>query len=202
MTSSCLIHKDFLSLYMKKCTKCNQTKASQEFYNSKDTVDNLTCACKECMTTYRRANKVRNADRARNTRAINPEPTRAANRKAYRNKDISKRILQNINHRARTRGIDFNLTVDDISVPELCPYLKVPFIQGTKGNYQYTYSIDRIDNSKGYVPNNVEIVTMKANSMKNNATNEELIAFSLEIIKRNIDKDIVRAMLRSIEVED
>jgi len=35
-------------------------------------------------------------------------------------------------------------------------------------------SIDRVDNSKGYVPGNVRIISWRANRLKNDATVEEM----------------------------
>jgi len=37
-------------------------------------------------------------------------------------------------------------------------------------------SLDRIDNSKGYVPGNIAVISMRANMIKNNATLAELKA--------------------------
>jgi hypothetical protein len=36
--------------------------------------------------------------------------------------------------------------------------------------------LDRIDNSKGYVPSNIAVISMRANMIKNNATLAELKA--------------------------
>lgn len=187
---------------MKKCTKCKKVKEFKDFYKAKSFKDGLTYECKICMTKYRNKNKLKNKEYAKNMRENNPQKIRDINVKSYRNKDPRIKVFQGCRQRAKARGIYFDLKLEDIVIPDTCPYLKVPFIIGTKENYQYTHSIDRIDNSKGYVKDNVEIVTMKANSMKNNATNKELITFAFEILKRNIDKDIVRAMLKDIEVED
>lgn len=88
--------------------------------------------------------------------------------------------------RAENNGLIFNIDETDIILPELCPILKVPFVKGTKGNYNYTYSLDRIDNSKGYIKGNVKVISQLANTMKNCASKEELIAFS-ENIKEYIE---------------
>ena len=187
---------------MKECTKCKKVKENSDFYKANSFNDGLTYSCKKCMTDYRNENKLKNKEYAKNMRETNPKKVRDILNKSYKNKDPRIKVFQGCRQRAKARGIYFDLEIEDIVIPKECPYLKVPFIVGSKGDYQYTHSIDRIDNSKGYIKENVEIITMKANSMKNNATNEELITFALEIIKRNTDKDIVQAMLKDIEVED
>lgn len=87
-----------------------------------------------------------------------------------------------INHSrqsAKRRGIEFSITPDDIIIPKKCPILNKPFILLDN---KYTYSLDRIDNSKGYIPGNVKIISRLANTMKNNATDEELEAFAHNIM--------------------
>jgi len=51
--------------------------------------------------------------------------------------------------------MDFDLTINDIIIPEKCPLLDVPFVVGEKNNYQFSYSLDRKDNSKGYIKDNI-----------------------------------------------
>lgn len=82
--------------------------------------------------------------------------------------------------RARQRGIPFNITIHDLVVPKVCPYLKTPFVPKT----MYAMSLDRIDPDKGYVKGNVEIISRKANVMKNDASVEELLEFAYEILER------------------
>ena len=50
------------------------------------------------------------------------------------------------------------------------PILEVPLVIGTKDNYEYSPSIDRIDNSKGYNPENCRIADKitQANNKTNN----------------------------------
>lgn len=108
-------------------------------------------------------------------------------------KSYKKQILHRTKTRAMVKGLEFNIDEDDIVIPEICPILEVPIIVGTKGEYEYSPSIDRIDNSKGYVKDNVQIISKKANSMKNSATPAELVTFC---------KNILRYSLNSIKEED
>jgi hypothetical protein len=91
----------------------------------------------------------------------------------YRAKENSKR-----------KGYEFNLDVEDIIIPTHCPYLGIKLNFGIEGNNSNDYySIDRIDSSKGYVKGNIQIISRLANTMKNNATNEQLITFSQNVLK-------------------
>ena len=94
-------------------------------------------------------------------------------------------ILNSARSRCRIHGITFNITEEDIIIPEVCPYLNKPItrIQG-KGRQDYNPSLDRIDPTKGYIKGNIEIISDKANRMKNNATKEELVTFANELLKR------------------
>lgn len=85
-------------------------------------------------------------------------------------------ILEGIRGRAKSKGQDFNLTIEDIVIPKdgLCPILRIPLIvlapKGKRGN---AMSVDRIDSSLGYVKGNVAIISVKANAIKNNGTIED-----------------------------
>ncbi len=45
-----------------------------------------------------------------------------------------------------------------------------------------TCSVDRIDNSKGYIPENIRLVTLQANLAKHTGNDEELLAFCKDVI--------------------
>ena len=107
----------------------------------------------------------------------------AEEKRASRIRNISHAIWKKAKDRAQKYGLDFNIEESDIIIPEMCPILEVPLEFGTKGNYEFSPSIDRIDNSKGYVKGNIQIISKKANSMKNSASAEELRTFCKNILK-------------------
>lgn len=74
-------------------------------------------------------------------------------------------MIASAKHRARTRGLPFNLSLSDINIPELCPVL---------GTLMESPSLDRFDNTKGYTPDNVRVISKRANSLKSDATLDEM----------------------------
>lgn len=91
-----------------------------------------------------------------------------------------------IKARALENGIEFGFGsicecafyLMKIAPPE-CPVFHVPFQRGTPGQFSpYAPSVDRKDNSKGYVRGNLQIISVKANTMKAHATQDELELFA------------------------
>lgn len=100
-------------------------------------------------------------------------------------------MIAKAKRRAKLNNIDFDIKDTDIIIPKKCPILNVNFKIGTKGDYKYSPSLDRIDNLKGYTKDNIQIISSLANTMKNCASKSELITFSKYMIKYYSD-DIVR----------
>ena len=95
------------------------------------------------------------------------------------------RLLHSAKQRAKREGMVFRLGYSDIKIPSHCPYLGMPItnIMG-QGNYFSNASIDRIDSNLGYTPDNIQIISILANQMKSNATEEQLIVFAQNVLRR------------------
>lgn len=88
-------------------------------------------------------------------------------------------IIRNTKFTAKRRGIHFDLKYTDFEIPEKCPILGVPltYLGESGGNDPFHASMDRIDNSKGYVKENVIVISKLANSMKNSADFDLILKF-------------------------
>lgn len=83
-------------------------------------------------------------------------------------------ILNRTRSRAKDRGIEFDLECDDIVIPETCPILKIPLIFSEEGRNDNTPSIDRVNNTLGYIKGNIRIISWRANWLKRNLIVEEV----------------------------
>lgn len=167
----------------KICTKCKKEKSINEFYKDSNSKDGLTSRCKACHKKYRDINREKQRLYMQNLRSTKNEIIKERKRNAWRTSDVRKILLMQARSRSNRKNIDFNIELEDIIIPELCPLLNIPFIRGVKNDYEYTYSLDRIDPSKGYIKGNVWVITKLANSMKNSASKEQLITFAENVIK-------------------
>lgn len=171
-----------VSIINKVCCICGIKKRSCEFPKNPRSITGLGSRCKNCSNTQRRdAEYYKTSNELRKLRIDkDPEYRKHINNLKRENTYINFRshMLSNARKRSVMKNYDFNLTIDDIHIPKLCPILQIPIILGRKDNYENTPSIDRIDNNKGYTKDNIQIISKKANSMKNSASQEELIAFA------------------------
>lgn len=84
-----------------------------------------------------------------------------------------KKMLEGAKKRALKKGLEFNLELCDVVIPRYCPILGIP-LYTSKLNADCSPSIDRIDNSKGYTKNNINIISTRANRIKNDSTFDEI----------------------------
>jgi hypothetical protein len=88
-------------------------------------------------------------------------------------------MVNSAKSRAKKRGIPFNISTDDIHLPDVCPALGIPLVYGGgKGPTDNSPSLDRVLPLLGYVAGNVIVISNRANRIKNNATIPELRAIA------------------------
>jgi len=125
----------------------------------------------------RRAWYLKNRDdvlrRQRAARSKNAEVLNRVRREQASDPSVrASRLLATAKRRALLKGIEFTLTLDDVHVPTHCPVLGIKFDlrPNGRGMRDFWPSIDRIDPARGYTPDNVIVVSMRANLINNNAT--------------------------------
>ena len=103
-------------------------------------------------------------------------------RRSYRNnksstverykKNPDKKMYQNIKAKAKLKNIPFNLDEEDIKIPTLCPVLGIPLIPFSNSDNSPT--VDKYIPQLGYIKENINIISRKANLIKTNATKEDI----------------------------
>ena len=89
--------------------------------------------------------------------------------------------------RAKKGGLAFDLTPEYLESirTDFCPYLGVKMVYGgSDRNDPNAASLDKIIPELGYIRGNVEFISFKANRMKSNASQEELITFARSVLAR------------------
>ena len=97
-----------------------------------------------------------------------------------------KHILQNMlwdsRKRSKKKGMEHTLTIDDLYnlFTDTCPISGVDLLWecGHGKPLDNSPSLDRIDSTKGYTPDNVWLISYRMNRIKNDATPLELLLIS------------------------
>jgi hypothetical protein len=84
-------------------------------------------------------------------------------------------MLRGAKHRAKKKCLEFDLTVEDFEIPERCPVFGMELLRGrNRTRCDASATLDRIDNTKGYIRGNVIVVSWKANCLKRNFTVDDI----------------------------
>lgn len=85
-----------------------------------------------------------------------------------------KRLLFNARSRSAKKGYECSIDESDILVPEYCPICDIKLdLYREHGITDALPTLDRVDNSKGYVKGNVRVISWRANQLKRDITVEE-----------------------------
>jgi len=104
---------------------------------------------------------------------------------------LMSRVVGKMILRAKDRN-KWNVDIDKYDIYRVwsednkCPILGTTFTIG--GNRGTSPSLDRIDPNKGYTPDNIQIISNLANTMKCNATDKELLKFCTYYLRYHYDK--------------
>lgn len=148
----------------KECRRCNSMKSIDEFYTTthkgRSPLDGHTHICKQCSKKHWKQLGEDSDNRCR-------------------------WLLQRIKTKCKKLNIPFDITLDDLVIPDVCPVLGIPLKFGVKTANKFrerrgvqtpddSPSVDRIFPELGYIKGNIVIVSYRANNIKTNATPEEL----------------------------
>ena len=78
--------------------------------------------------------------------------------------------------RAKDKQLDFTIEVSNIIIPQFCPLLQIPIVHtvGKGHRSDGSPSLDRLDNSLGYTPSNIIVISWRANFLKSDASYQEM----------------------------
>ena len=140
---------------MLKCRSCGVEKPFEDFYKKGS---GHTAHCKTC------------------TKLKNKSEEHRAYQRRYKKKNttIEQGMLNRSKSRARRKGFEHTIELEDIIIPTHCPLLGIPLFKGDDKVCPNSPSLDRIDSNLGYVKGNVWVISYKANTIKSNASIEEL----------------------------
>ena len=218
----------------KVCTKCNELKPLSDFYNDKRVKkDGKAAQCKACSNAqnkaYRETHKEQRNEYERNRRATDEswnkqiserniryfEKMKEENGERLQNyKERTKRwnksrdprynMWMGARDRAYNKKLEFNIDLEDIIIPDICPILNIPLVKNSKQADKDSMTLDRIIPELGYVKGNIRVISRLANAMKQDASFEQLKLFAENIIKYINNEDIVRTTenIESVELKD
>lgn len=154
----------------KQCRSCGEVKELDCYHLDKNSKDGHVSLCKPCAN-------------ARSNAWVKKNLADVVARKKERRKDVRKSLLESAQNRANIKGIPLSIRLEDIIVPTHCPILGIPIFKSTGKPTSNSPSLDRIVPELGYVVGNIQVISYKANAMKNDASFEDLIKFAEWVFK-------------------
>lgn len=154
---------------MKTCNRCKVEKDESQFLPNQ----NKCIPCYDKRQAYYISHREQEIARAKRCLNKDRNHTNAVKRAGLRKNPVSY-ILCRIKSKCKKENIPFDLSHKDIVIPAHCPVLGIPLIIGDKTAHWQSPSVDRIIPSKGYTRGNIQIISHRANTIKSDATVEEL----------------------------
>lgn len=156
----------------KTCNRCNEEKLLSEFSVNNKAKDRLQYRCRTCDVKYQAQRRNANKDQF-------AEYSREYQRN--RRKDFDYRLQMLINaskQRAKLNEREHDIGVADIKaiypVDGCCPIFGLKLEFNDAGFRDNSPSIDRIDSTKGYTRDNIQVISWKANRIKGTASLQDL----------------------------
>lgn len=132
---------------VKRCPRCSTLKTTLDFFKNSRNKDGLALWCKDCTRIF-----------SAQDHRDHPERT----------------ILVAARYRAKKKNLPFNLVLEDIVIPDFCPVSGIKLNKNINRLKDDSPSLDRVIPEKGYVKNNIIIVSQRVNAIKRDALPKEL----------------------------
>jgi hypothetical protein len=177
----------------KKCRDCGEEKTLNFFHKDKEKKYGVRSTCKDCTKPIASKYYLKHAEKIKAKVSVY--------RKSYVNRyerDIESR-LRSLRTKAKLRiNKEFNLQESDMldawgKQNGLCVYTKLPLV--ATANQFNTISLDRINSSGGYTPDNIQFVCAAINKMKQEYTEEVFLLFCHLVTQNNKLSDTPESLL-------
>ena len=155
----------------KICTRCGDNKPVDQYSSDCTHKDGLKNHCKSCNKAY-----------------YNSVASRISH--VNKSKEFSfERAFKLLRKHAKERNLEFTIELRDfINRPLVCAVFNTPLkIDKLSFNDDNYLTFDRVDNDRGYVKGNVELICRLANRLKNKNTLSQLKLF-VAYIERHINE--------------
>jgi len=188
----------------KRCSQCGKVRPNTKGYFVVDTRNSsgLGASCRFCVRDrvrkylkdhvkkYSLETRRRNRERSKVYRATNKDAIRTSSLKRFQ-KDPARSLLAAAKRRACNKRLKFTLKLKHVRglVGELCPVLGFAYsFQRGRGcnitSVDSSPSIDRLDPKLGYTPDNIAVISNRANRLKSDglAEEHEALAFRMRAL--------------------
>lgn len=169
-----------------RCTRCDRTKTLDNFLPAKNKITGETGfyrTCKQCRFDDRRYKRGTAERRAADNK----------NRRGYLHRNPASRLYKNARWRASIKGFEFNLTANYVrelwrAADGKCALSGLAFdtdVANGQPRDPFRPSLDRIDNSKGYLQGNVRIILYGLNVALGASGEDVYLMIAKAVIEKN-----------------
>jgi hypothetical protein len=165
---------------MKKiCSQCHSEKELSLFYKNSKSKDGFRNNCKTCQNLTRDLWANKNKDKLEKAVKIyrqreDIKQKRVLLQKKWREKNLHWELWYKAKQRGLEQDLPFDIEPSDVIIPTHCPILGIELHIAKKNIGDSSPTIDKIFPEKGYVKNNIIVISAKANRIKNNSSVDEL----------------------------
>lgn len=159
---------------MKICNVCKIEKPFDDFGKEERRKSGYRSTCKPCERYRTKVFREQNPDHGKKWVSENKDKVRKIKQRQHHSHSMAQHLWIGAKRRARENNYPFDIEIEDIVVPEFCPLLNIPMFKVGKVKTSNSPSLDKVIPSRGYVRGNIQVISFRANSLKSDATLDEL----------------------------